>query len=149
MVWVKLVADRAEIGEVDQGARSVRFYADEDVAGAIIGVLRSRQYEVETAAERGLLGCNHAFHFKRSAASRRVLLTHAKDYLNESRFPLAQTWGVCIVEVDRANAGQLAPAWEAIDTILGDVGLLWKEKKLVIENDYMLGLYKRGGEGEF
>jgi hypothetical protein len=149
MVWAKLEADRTEVREAHKACRSLRFYADEDVDEVIVGVVRGQRYDVESASERGHVGHSAEFHFKRSAAIERVLLTQDHDYLDESRFPLSQTWGVCVVDVDRANVGQLARALEVIDATLGAYGLLWKKSKLVIESDCAFRVCRRGGEGEF
>lgn len=105
-----------------QRGRRAKFYADEDVDDSIVYVLRHKGYDVKSARERGLVRHADDFHFKRAAKLKCVLLSHDRDYLDHDRFPLSRTWGVCIVDVDRADIGQLARALEVIDTILGDFG---------------------------
>ena len=149
MAWVKLVVDRAEIRDADQARRSVRFYADEDVDAAIISLVRSWRYEVESLGERGLVRHSQEFHFERSAATACVLLTQDHAYLDESRFPLSQTCGVWIVDVARTNVDHFAHALDVVDLIVGDGPSRWQEKKLVIGADYALSMYQRAGEGDF
>ena len=52
---------------------------------------------IKTAYELGHVRREDLFHFRESARLKRFLLTSDRDYLNHSRFPLNQTYGIVIL----------------------------------------------------
>ena len=143
MPWVKFdyatptkEEERAITGEAD-------FYADHNLDDSIVQVLRFLGYDVENARELGAERQPDEFHFKHAFRRKRILLTQDKDYLDHERFPLSQTRGVFIFNIDTANTSEIARALEVVDTILGETAPAWKEKKLVLHSDYTVTVIRR------
>lgn len=115
-----------------------RFYADHNLDASIVEVLRYRKYDVETAQEVGAERQPDEFHYRRAFMTRRVLLTQDKDYLDNERFPLSQTRGVIVFNIDTADVVQIARALEVVDTILGRMAPVLDESKVLLNSDYTL-----------
>ncbi len=62
-------------------AAKVRFYLDENVPVEVARQLRSRDIDVVTARDLGLLGASDRVHLENATALRRVLCTFDADYL--------------------------------------------------------------------
>ena len=60
---------------------TIRFYADEQVARAVVKGLRERGVDVLTVTEAGLLGAADDAHLARALRDGRVVLTHDVDFL--------------------------------------------------------------------
>jgi hypothetical protein len=76
-----------------------RVYADANVPAGVIGFLRTRLhwdvlFVVEHADMRRLSDVEH---FRRAAQLRRTLLTLDRDYLDDGKFPPAETAGVLVL----------------------------------------------------
>jgi hypothetical protein len=83
------------------------------------------------------------FHFKRAYNTKRVLLTQDSDYLGNTQFPLSQTRGVVILNIDTSDISQIARALEVIDTIFGGMTRAMREKKIVVNSDYTITMIHR------
>jgi predicted nuclease of predicted toxin-antitoxin system len=147
MSWQLLEYDRPDKDELKRILGETNFYADHDLDDTIVQVLRRLKYEVETARDIGAQNQPDEFHYKRAFKTKRVLLTHDKDYLDNERFPLSQTNGVIIFNIDTDNTSEIARALEVVDVILAKISPILKEKKVLLNSDYSLTFIKRVWDG--
>jgi predicted nuclease of predicted toxin-antitoxin system len=143
MTWVLLDLESVPKDAIERLEGRVRFYADHNVDGAIVEVLRFIKYDVETARDIGAERQPDDFHFKRAYNSKRVLLTHDSDYLDNTQFPLSQTRGVVILNIDTSDTSKIARALEVVDTIFGSMSRGMQEKKIVVNSDYTITMIYR------
>jgi predicted nuclease of predicted toxin-antitoxin system len=108
MTWVLLDLENVAKEAIERLEGRVRFYADHNVDSAIVEVLRFLKYNVETARDIGAEQQPDGFHFKRAYNTKRVLLTQDSDYLGNTQFPLSQTRGVVILNIDTSDISQIA-----------------------------------------
>ena len=120
-----------------------KFYADHNIDKSIVHVLRQWKYDVEVAAEIGAERQPDEFHYRRASKSKRVLLTQYKDYLDNRRFPLSQSQGVILFNVDQASTRGIARALEVINKILAGVAPVLNESKVIVNSDYSIMLITR------
>jgi hypothetical protein len=73
MTWVLLDLESVPKDAIERLEGRVRFYADHNVDGAIVEVLRFIKYDVETARDIGAEGQPDDFHFKRAYNSKRAV----------------------------------------------------------------------------
>ena len=135
MPWIRHEYRRPSKSELAAFQGKVRFYADHNVDYAFVEALRIKKYDVETARDIGAERQPDEFHFRRAFKSKRVLLTLDRDFLDNDRFPLSQTRGVIVLNVDTSNIPQLARAFEVVDVILGDVAGVLQEMKVIVNSD--------------
>ncbi len=121
----------------------VRCYADHNVDYSIIEALRMKKYDVESAKDIRADNQPDNFHFRRAFQTKRVLITLDKDFLNNDKFPLHQTRGIIILNVDTSNIAHLARAVEIIYVILGESAKLLKENKVIVNSDRTITLIER------
>lgn len=148
MPWVKLDYRKPSKEELKGITGLASFYADHNVDESIVFVLDHLGYDVETAREVGADRQPDEFHFKRAFQQKRILLTQDKDYLDNELFPLSQTRGVFVFDIDTSSTSEIARALEVVDTILGDTTPAWKEKKIIIHSDYTITVIRRICEDE-
>ena len=120
-----------------------RFYCDHNVEPAIVEVLRHLNYDVESARDIAAEQQPDEFHYRRAFKSKRILITLDKDFLDNVRFPLSQTRGVIILNIDTADTGKIARALEVVDVILGGIAPTLKESKVVVNSDYTVTFLRR------
>ncbi len=147
MTWQLLEYDRPYKGELKRILVEAKFYADHDLDDTIVQVLRRLKYEVETARDISAQDQSDEFHYKRAFKTKRVLLTHDKDYLDNERFPLSQTNGIIIFNIDTDNTSEIARAIEVVDVVLAKISPILKEKKVLLNSDYSLTFIKRVWDG--
>ncbi len=138
MGWHLLEQRRITKEESTQFLGKAQFYADHNLDSSIVGVLKRLKYDVETAAEVGAEGQPDEFQYRRAFRSKRVLLTQDKHYLDSGRFPLSQTRGVIVFNIDTASTAEIARALEVVDVILGGLAPLLGEAKVILNADYTL-----------
>ncbi len=143
MPWVKLEYQKPSKEEAKVVTGRAGFYADHNLDEAIVLVLVHLGYDVETAREVGADRQSDEFHFKRAFQQKRILLTQDKDYLNNELFPLSQTRGVFVFDIDTSSPSEIARALEVVDTILGVTAPAWKEKKIILHSDYTITVVRR------
>ena len=144
MPWVLLEYNRPAKKDVRRITGKTHFYADQNVGVSIIEVLRHLKYEVETAAQVGGQHQIDEWHYRRAFKTKRVLLTHDHDFLDSERFPLSQTSGVIVINVDTDDTAKIARALEVIDTIFGGMAPYLKKRKLVVNSDYTIRVIESG-----
>jgi predicted nuclease of predicted toxin-antitoxin system len=120
-----------------------RFYADQNLDEAFIDILRWDKLDVLRARDIGAEAQPDTFHYKYAFRHNRVLLTQDRDFLDEELFPLSQTCGVVIFNVDTAQPGQMARALEVVTTILAAAAPALRQKKFVINSDYSMTTIER------
>lgn len=143
MTWYLIEYPRPEKAELKRVLREASFYADHNLDAAIVEVLRHLKYDVETAQEIGFEHQPDEFHYSRAFNTNRVLLTRDKDYLNNERFPLSQTRGVIVFNIDTANTKEIARALEVIDVVLAKIAPVLNEAKVILNSDYTVTFIKR------
>lgn len=120
-----------------------RFYADHNLDQSIVYVLRHEKFDVETAEGIQADKQPDEFHYRYAFKSKRVLLTHDKDFLDNERYPLSQTCGVIVFNVDTNNASQIARVLEVVVTILAGLAPALRQKKFVVNSDYTIRMTER------
>lgn len=105
-------------------------------------VLRFINYDVETARDIGAEQ-QPDVHFKRAYKNKRVVLTHDLDYQDSTQFPLSQTRGVVILNVDTSDTSKIARALHVVDTIFGGMARAMQAKKIVVNSDYTITMIYR------
>ncbi len=125
-----------------------RFYIDHDVDGVVVEMLRWLKYDVETAKDIGAEAQRDEWHFRRAFRTKRVLLTKDKDYLDDERFPLSQTRGVIILNIDTANPTEIARSLEVIDLVLSRLRHTLEQAKVILNSDYTMTIIHRVSTGE-
>ena len=112
--------------------KEAKFYADENVDHSIVIVLRWWRRDVVTAQDIGATGQPDEYHYKYAFRAKRVLLTQDRDFLDNKRFPLAQTRGVVLFDVDSSSVSALSSAVRVVDGILAGLAPILNESKLVV-----------------
>jgi len=152
MTWYLVEYPRPGKAELKRVLRAASFYADYDLDASIVEVLRHLKYDVETSQEIGFGQQRDEFHYRRAFKTKRVLLTKDKGYLDSERFPLSQTRGVIVFNIDTSNTKEIARALEVIDLVLAGIAPALDEAKVILNSDYTLTFIKRkpsnGGFGE-
>jgi len=143
MPWQKIPFQRPTREDRKRLFGKVRFYADQNLDASIVEVLRHYGHDVITAQEKGHHQQPDDYHYRWAHKAKRVLLTHDKDYLDHDRFPLSQTRGVIVFNVDTTDIGALARAVEVVHTILAGLGPILDECKIRLNADYTLTFYSR------
>src|SRR3990172_5841635 len=114
VAWYRLDYKRPRRDEAEKLLKIARFYADHDIDASIVWMLRHKECDVKTASEIGAEQQPDIFHYRRAFKEKRVLLTHDKGYLNNEDYPLLQTRGVIIFNIDYNDPKQIARALEVI-----------------------------------
>jgi hypothetical protein len=148
MGWVPIQFERPTKEETKRLLGKVCFYIDHDVDDAVVEMLRWLKYDVETAKDIGAEGQRDEWHFRRTFRTKRVLLTKDKGYLNDERFPLPQTRGVIILNIDTANPEEIARSLEVIDIVLSKLRRTLEQAKVILNSDYTLTIIHRVPTGE-
>ena len=148
MPWRLLEIEKPTRKELHSTSGKAKFYADHNLDESVVHVLQRLKYDVETARDVGAEAQPDTFHYKRGFRNRRVLVTHDKDYLDNSQFPLSQTAGVVILDVDTTKTEQLARAPEVVDTILGGLAPVLMGMKVVVHSDYTITFTQRVPDGK-
>jgi len=148
MGWIRHKYRRPGKAELQGVERIVQFYADHNVDYSIVEALRIKKYDVETARDIGAEKQHDEFHFRRAFRSKRVLLTLDRDFLDNRRFPLSQTHGIIVLNVDTSSIPKLARAVEVVYVILGGLAGLLKEKKVIVNSDRTITLIGRAVDQE-
>jgi len=143
MVWERFEHMAPLKEELKRLTGRVQFYADQNLDESIVLVLRKLGLDVGTARDIGAETQPDEFHYKRAFTTKRVLLTQDKDYLDNARFPLSQTRGVIIFNVDTASTRELGRAIEVINTIFADSAPVLDETKVILNADYTLTMVHR------
>jgi predicted nuclease of predicted toxin-antitoxin system len=88
-------------------ATPIRFHLDENMPNGIAAGLRTRQRDVTTTSEAGLLGASDEQQLSYAHATRRVIVTRDADLLvlNSQGFPHC---GI-VYWTEKRSLGQLAP----------------------------------------
>jgi predicted nuclease of predicted toxin-antitoxin system len=148
MGWVPIQFDRPTRKEAKRLLGEVRFYIDHDVDNVVVEILRWLKYDVETAKDVGAEAQRDEWHFGHAFRTKRVLLTKDKDYLDDERFPLSQTRGVIILNIDTANPEEIARSLEVIDVVLSKLRHTLEQAKVILNSDYTLTIIHRVPTGE-
>ena len=77
------------------------------------------------------------------------MITLDKDFLDNRRFPLSQTRGVIVLNIDTADTGKTARALEVVDVILGGIAPTLRESKVVVNSDYTVTVLDRVPDNAF
>jgi predicted nuclease of predicted toxin-antitoxin system len=133
--------------KMKQLSGTARFYSDHNTHAAIVHILQYVKLDVVTAKDIKAEQQPDEFHYKYAFGSNRVLLTHDKDFLDHERFPLSQTCGVVVFNVDPSDAGQIARALEVVTVILAGVAPALKQKKFIVNSDYSMTMIDRVASG--
>ena len=147
MGWQLLEYERPTKEELKGILGRASFYADHNLDESIVYVLRHQKYDVVTAREIGAEQQPDEYHFRWSAQKGRVLLTQDKDFLDNGRFPLSQTHGVVVFNVNSASTSELARALEVVDAILGVLKPTLHQAKASLNSDYTLTMTSRRSDG--
>lgn len=147
MGWRLLDLGGVTKAKMKQLSGMARFYSDHNIDAVITHILRWEKLDVVTAKDIQAGQQPDEFHYKYAFSSKRVLLTHDKDFLDDERFPLSQTYGAVIFNVDAADAGQIARALQVVTVILAGVAPSLKQKKFIINSDYSMTMIERIGSG--
>lgn len=150
MPWQSLTYQAPSKEEAKPFLGEAKFYADHNLDESIVLVLKHLGYDVETAREIAAEEQPDQFHFKHAFQTKRILLTQDKDFLDNDLFPLSQSRGVFMFDIDTANTSEIARALEVVDTIFGETAPAWNQKKIVLHSDYTVTAVRRvWDEGEW
>ena len=84
----------------------IRYYADEQVPGAVVQGLRRRGVDVRTVTEAGLLGASDEEHLAFARQEGRVLFTQDDDFLRLHAAGVPHG-GIVYVHQQRAGIGEM------------------------------------------
>lgn len=143
MPWRLFEPYRPDKQELKHVSGTARFYADHNLDASIVAVLRFLKFEVETASEVGGERQRDEWHYRRCLQTKRVLLTQDKDFLDHERFPLSQTAGVVVFNIDTGDTAQIARALEVVTKILAGIAPALRQKKFVVNSDYTITMIER------
>src|SRR3979490_1045707 len=99
-----------------------RIYADANVPAGLVGYMRQHlHWEVLfVLEEEELRGAPDTKHYRLAQQLRRTLVTMDRDYLDDRRFPPAETGGVLVIQAP--DQQQLTSLVERIDRALFQLG---------------------------
>ena len=118
MPWERITHEQQTMQDLRRLLGDVGFYLDHDVDSVVAQMLLWLKHDVETAADVGAESQRDEWHFRRAFETKRVLITKDKDYLDHERFPLSQTCGVIIMNIDTSSEREIARALEVIHFVL-------------------------------
>jgi len=121
----------------------VKFYADESLDMDLINYLRDQKHvNIVTAIELGYAGRDDDFQFKAAYKQKRFLLTTDQDFLNHSKYPLNQMFGIVALDIPQRYPGL---GWMALrltkDIVPSGKGILGT--KCVVHKRYIGYLFSR------
>ena len=87
------------------GNSKIKIYADENIEDEIVLYLRSKKVNIKSAKELSYSTRDDDFQFKEAFRQRRFLLTYDRDFLDNSRYPFNQLFGVIILDNSKADLG--------------------------------------------
>ncbi len=153
MTWVNMQSLRLSKPDRKRLLGKTSFYTEQNVDRTLVRVLRRAGYDVESAQDIGAESQPDTFHYKRAFKNDRVLITHDVDFLDGRRFPLSQTSGVVVLNVDPVNDFELARALVVIEDFLGGIGPTLRKTKLRLNSDctatWIHRVYEDGQPAEF
>jgi predicted nuclease of predicted toxin-antitoxin system len=135
--------------EVDAFTRRFKekavFYLDEPVGPAVGEMLSGMGYKVRTAAEAGLAGHDDADHAALCWRDEMILVTHDRDFLNDSVVPQHRNPGIVVLDVaDGATAAYRAAYFLA--AVVGPFGQHWRGTRLLITAKGEITIWVRNAE---
>jgi len=127
-----------EIGRPQQAQLSVEAVAEapSDVRPHILGkvsadVLRSLGHNVVYVGDVGLLGRSDEEVLAYAWRTRRLLLTHDHDFLDDRRFPSTRNPGLVVLGRGDTDANERAFTLRVVHSLLGKMPEAWFRKKIV------------------
>ncbi len=143
MTWILHKYQTVSKSELKSIEGQVEFYADHNLDYSIVEALRIKKFNIETAKDIKAESQSDEFHYKYTFNSKKVLLTLDDDFLNNDQFPLNQTNGVIILNVNTSSIPQIASALEIVYVILGKLSGFLKEKKVIVNSDRTMKVIER------
>ncbi|MER9403679.1 DUF5615 family PIN-like protein [Mesorhizobium caraganae] len=135
MAWVTLANDPADIAEVAQDwARSAhsKFLVDENLGPDVARVLRDQGFNVRDVWQEGLDGKSDEAVFQHAWRTRRILLTHDTDFMDDRSFPEHSNAGVVVLPGGHGNDEALGTALAMLVSYIGRMPEIWRKSKIVI-----------------
>ena len=132
MGWELLDLSGVRKADMKRLSGQAHFYADHNIDQSIVYVLRHEGFDIETAADIQAEQQPDEFQYRYAFKSKRVLLTHDKDFLDNERYLLSQTCGVVVFNIETNDSGQIARALEVVTTILAGLAPALRQKKFVV-----------------
>jgi predicted nuclease of predicted toxin-antitoxin system len=136
MGWKPLIYSKGEEEDFDshlRRARRTKFVVDENLGLGTAQALRDAWgANVEFGPEVGLEGKDDTAVFAYAWRKKRVLLTHDRGFLDDSRFPESRNPGVVILP---GGSGEMEPFWDGLQKAMLLVGrdpAEWRGKKITI-----------------
>jgi predicted nuclease of predicted toxin-antitoxin system len=148
MPWTKLALPTADAKrEMDEAYRGkARFLVDESMGAAIAKHLSERGYNTKYVGDEGLEGHSDEDVFAYAWKSKRIIVTHDADFLDDRRFPPHRNPGIVLVRPGSSghdNYGLLVCLEKA--TLMAGVHAPWFEgRKLDFSSTDLLTITRQG-----
>ena len=115
-------------------SHKVKLLADENVKAKLVKFLAEQGFDVKQASK----GIKDSEHFTAATKEGRVLLTHDKDFLDATRYPLKSSPGVILLSIHPPELSKLKSATlkllkEFPEDLKGKVIILREESVTILE----------------
>jgi predicted nuclease of predicted toxin-antitoxin system len=115
--------------------RRSKFLVDEGLGPGVADVLRLLRYNTIFAPDVGLGGHADEDVYAFAWRTKRVLLTHDKDFLNDRKFPFNRNPGVIVLPGEEGEQAPLGAAIRSMLNIFGTHGRIFPNAKIVIDSN--------------
>ena len=150
MTWVRLPEPtREDTTTLDASFKSkARFLVDEDLGIGTTQLLRELKYNVKDVSEVGLTGHPDENLFAYAFRTKRIILTHDDDFLDDRKFPFTRNPGVVVLPGGSGGESVLLKALGEILSIIGRYGSLYAGSKIRVYEDGSVQETSRTASGQ-
>lgn len=128
--------------------RRTHFLVDESLGPEVAAFLVDQGYDARFAGDCGLLGHSDEDVFALAWRERRVLLTHDRDFLDDTHFPEHRNPGVVVLPGGSGEQEPLLRALLRVMWVFGQAPTLWEGSKTTIAADGVMTIRNRDYTGK-
>jgi hypothetical protein len=132
----------------DHFKRKTKFLVDEGLGRDVADFMRRKGFSAIFCGDLGLLGHSDEDVLAAAWRKRRVLLTHDRDFLDDTRFPEHRNPGVIVLAGGSGDRYALGHSIGTVIWIFSRAPDVWRGSKIVISADGEMVIRGRGDDGK-
>jgi predicted nuclease of predicted toxin-antitoxin system len=142
MAWHRLdIPDPSDISA--EFKRRTRFLIDESLGGEVANYLREKGFNAVYVGEVALSGHPDEDIFAYAWRERRMLWTHDRDFLDDTRFPEHRNPGVVVLPGADGNQLSMVAGISTALAVFGAGPLIWEKTKSVVNSTGEMTIWSR------
>jgi predicted nuclease of predicted toxin-antitoxin system len=115
-----------------RSAKRTKFFVDESLGPEVTAFLREKNFNVKDVFEERLAGKSDESVFAFAWRSKRILLTHDHDFLNNRRFPEHRNPGVVVLPGGDGNQNAMGHGMARVVSVFAKDPELWRHQKILV-----------------